>query len=64
MPQMWPSKDKKKKKKEKKRKRKKERSLTDFEFKREMVKILMELREDMNSNTDSLRKELENIRRR
>ena len=37
--------------------------LTDLEFKREIVKILMELREDMNSNVDSLRKELENIRR-
>ena len=38
-------------------------SLTDFEFKREIVKILKVLREDMNSNADSLRKELENIRR-
>ena len=38
-------------------------SLTDLEFKRETVKILKELREDMNSNADSLRKELENIRR-
>ena len=38
-------------------------SLTDIEFKREMVKILKELREDMNSNADSLRKELENIRK-
>ena len=38
-------------------------SLTDLEFKREIVKILKELREDVNSNTDSLRKELENIRR-
>ena len=38
-------------------------SLTDFGFKREIVKILKELREDMNSNVDSLRKELENIRR-
>ena len=37
-------------------------SLTDFEFKREIVKILKELRDDMNSNADSLRKELENIR--
>ena len=27
------------------------------------MKILKELKEDMNSNTDSLRKELENIRR-
>ena len=39
-------------------------SLTDLEFKREIVKILKELREDMNSNADSLRKKLENIRRR
>ena len=38
-------------------------SLTDLAFKREIVKILKELREDMNSNTDTLRKELENIRR-
>ena len=38
-------------------------SLTDLEFKRETVKILKELREDMNSNGDTLRKELENIRR-
>ena len=38
-------------------------SLTDTEFKRDVVKILKELREDMNSNADSLRKELENIRR-
>ena len=38
-------------------------SLTDLEFKREIVKILRELREDMNSNADALRKELENIRR-
>ena len=38
-------------------------SLTDLEFKREIVKILKELREDMNSNADTLRKELENIRR-
>ena len=37
-------------------------SLTDVEFKRKIVKILKELREDMNSNADSLRKELENIR--
>ena len=41
-------------------------SLTDIEFKREIVKILKELRlnikelrADMNSNADSLRKELE-----
>ena len=38
-------------------------SLTDLEFKREIVKILKELREDRNSNADTLRKELENIRR-
>ena len=38
-------------------------SLTDLEFKREIVKILKELREDMNSNADSFRKELENIRK-
>ena len=38
-------------------------SLTDTEFKREVVKILKELREDMNSNADSFRKELENIRK-
>ena len=38
-------------------------SLTDFEFKRVMVNILKELREDMSSNADSLRKELETIRR-
>ena len=45
-------------------------NLTDIEFKREVVKILKELRlnikelrEDMNSNADSFRKELENIRR-
>ena len=46
-------------------------SLIDIEFKREIVKILKELRlniktlrEDMTSNADSFRKELENIRRR
>ena len=38
-------------------------SLTDLEFKREIVKILKELREDMNSNADTLRKEIENIRK-
>ena len=38
-------------------------SLTHLEFKREIVKILKKLREDMNSNADTLRKELENIRR-
>ena len=43
-------------------------SLTDTEFKREVVKILNklrlninELRADLNSNTDSFRNELENI---
>ena len=38
-------------------------SLTDIEFKREAFKILKELKEDMNSNADFFRKELENIRR-
>ena len=45
-------------------------SLTDSEFKKEIVKILKELRVDkkelrvdMNSNEDYFRKELENIRR-
>ena len=38
-------------------------SKVDFEFKREIVTILKELREDRNSNADSFRKELENIRR-
>ena len=38
-------------------------SLTDIEFKREKVKIMKELREDVNSNADSLRKELGNMRR-
>ena len=38
-------------------------SLTNIEFKREVLKILKELREDMNSNADSFRKELENIRK-
>ena len=37
-------------------------SLTDLEFKREIMKIMKELREDIDSNI-SLRKELENIRR-
>ena len=36
--------------------------LTDLEFKREIGKILKELREDMNSNADALRKEQENMR--
>ena len=34
-----------------------------MEFKKEVPKIFKELREDMNSNADSFRKELENIRR-
>ena len=38
-------------------------SLADFEFKREIVKILKELREDMNNNAYSFRNELENISR-
>ena len=38
-------------------------SLADIEFEREIVKILKELREDMNSNEYSFRKELENTRR-
>ena len=38
-------------------------SLTDIEFKREVLKILNELREDINSNADFFRKELKNIRR-
>ena len=38
-------------------------SLTDIEFKREAVKLLKELREDMNSNADSFTKEKQNIRR-
>ena len=38
-------------------------NLIDTDFKREIEKILKELREDMNSNADSFRKELENIRR-
>ena len=38
-------------------------SQTDLEFKRESVKTRKGLREDMNSNADSFRKELENIRR-
>lgn len=38
-------------------------SLTDIEFEREVLKILKELRENMNNNADSFRKELENIRR-
>ena len=38
-------------------------SLTDAEFKREIVKILEESIEDVNSNEDSFIKELENVRR-
>ena len=38
-------------------------SLTDTKFKKEIVKILKELRADMNTNADCFRKELENIRR-
>ena len=38
-------------------------SLSDIEFKREVLKILKELREDMSSNADSFRRKLENIRR-
>ena len=38
-------------------------NVTDIEFKREIVKILKESREDMNSNAGSFRKELESIRR-
>ena len=36
-------------------------SLTDIECKREVLKILKELREDINSNAGSFRKKLENI---
>ena len=46
-------------------------NVTDIEFKREIVKILKdlrltikELRVDMNGNADSFRKELENIRKK
>ena len=38
-------------------------SLTDIEFKSEVLKILKELREDINSYADSFGKELENIRK-
>ena len=38
-------------------------SQTDLQVKREIVKILKELRGDMDNNADALRKELENIRR-
>ena len=38
-------------------------SLTDIEFKGEIVKILKELKEDMSSNADSFRKKLEDMRR-
>ena len=37
--------------------------MTDLEFEREIVKILKEIREDRNSNADTLRKKLENVRR-
>ena len=37
-------------------------SLTDSKFKKEIVKILKELKGDMNSHADYFRKELENIR--
>ena len=37
-------------------------SLTDTEFKKEVMKILKELRADMNSNADYFRMEPENIR--
>ena len=36
--------------------------LTDIELKKEMVKIMKELRVDINSNADYFRKELENMR--
>ena len=39
------------------------RSLTDVDFKREMVKRLTELRQDMNRSAESLRRELEHMRR-
>ena len=39
-------------------------SLTDTEFKKDIVKILKDLRADMNSNADYFRMEVENIRRR
>ena len=38
-------------------------SLIDTKFKKGIVKILKELRVDMNSNADYFKKELENIRR-
>ena len=38
-------------------------SMTDIKIKREIVKILKEVREDMNSNVDSFRKGLENTRK-
>ena len=38
-------------------------SLTDSEFKKEILTIRKELRVDMNSNADYFRKELENVRR-
>ena len=39
-------------------------NLTDTKFKKEIVKILKQLRADMNNNADYFRKELENIRRK
>ena len=39
-------------------------SLTDIEFKRQIVKTLKELNWEMNSKADSSRKELENIKRK
>ena len=38
-------------------------SLTDTKFKKEVMKVLKELRLDMNSKADYFRKELETIRR-
>ena len=37
--------------------------LKDTEFKKEVMKILNKLRTDTNGNTDSFKKELENIRK-
>ena len=39
-------------------------SLVDTELKRDIVKILKDLRADINSNADYFRKELETIRRK
>ena len=38
-------------------------SLRETKFKKEIVKILKKLRENMNSNSNYFRKELENIRK-